>query len=99
MIKRVIVHSNPMSIRFKENWEAKKQFVLFEKAAGCENQGVTCLRKKSMEDIVAAAKATPILVSNEALLAAMPFSERSNLYILIINNHIHFNFFIGSMSF
>ena len=99
MIKRVIVHSNPMSIRFKENWEAKKQFVLFENAAGCENQGVTCLRKKSMEDIVAAAKATPILVSNEALLAAMPFSERSNLYILIINNYIHFNFLLGRSHF
>lgn len=47
MIKRVIVHSNPMAIRFKENWEAKKQYKLFEKEAGCENQGVACLRQGS----------------------------------------------------
>ena len=81
LIKNVVIHSNPHAIPFKENWEAKKQYSLFEAEAGCLGEGVNCLRDLDWEEIVEIVGKVPPVISPNVLLAAMPFSPNVDNYL------------------
>jgi len=72
--RRAIIQSNPLTIPFKESWEAGIQANYFAKEIGCPDMDMECMRSKSIKEVTAATDATPIIINNERILhAAMPF--------------------------
>ena len=74
---RAIVQSNPLAIPFKEKWEAAKQGYfstikhgthffqgnMFAKEIGCPDFNMTCMRSKSVKEVVEATDRVPIIIN------------------------------------